>query len=58
MKIGIHIALASLLQKESVTAPIIGTTKMSHFKYAVGAYRFSRFIITINPNASQWVYDA
>lgn len=34
---GIHIALASLLQKESITAPIIGATKMSHLKDAVGA---------------------
>lgn len=33
----IHIALAWLLQKEPVTAPIIGATKMSHIEDAVGA---------------------
>jgi aryl-alcohol dehydrogenase-like predicted oxidoreductase len=32
-----HIALAWLLQKESVTAPIIGATKISHLEEAVGA---------------------
>lgn len=33
----IHIALAWLLQKEPVTAPIIGATKMSHLQDAVDA---------------------
>ncbi|WP_040950901.1 aldo/keto reductase [Gorillibacterium massiliense] len=33
----IHIALAWLLQKEPVTAPIIGATKLSHLEDAVGA---------------------
>lgn len=33
----IHIALAWLLHKEPVTAPIIGATKMSHIEDAVGA---------------------
>ncbi|AIQ35816.1 aldo/keto reductase [Paenibacillus sp. FSL R5-0345] len=33
----IHIALAWLLQKEPVTAPIIGATKTSHLEDAVGA---------------------
>ncbi|MDH6368729.1 aryl-alcohol dehydrogenase-like predicted oxidoreductase [Paenibacillus sp. PastF-3] len=33
----IHIALAWLLQKEPVTAPIIGATKMSYLEDAVGA---------------------
>lgn len=33
----VHIALAWLLQKEPVTAPIIGATKMSHLEDAVGA---------------------
>lgn len=33
----IRIALAWLLQKEPVTAPIIGATKMSHLEDAVGA---------------------
>jgi 1-deoxyxylulose-5-phosphate synthase len=33
----IHIALAWLLQKEPVTAPIIGATKISHLEDAVGA---------------------
>jgi 1-deoxyxylulose-5-phosphate synthase len=33
----IHIALAWLLQKESVTAPIIGATKTSHLEDAIGA---------------------
>ncbi|RSK53237.1 aldo/keto reductase [Bacillus canaveralius] len=33
----IHIALAWLLQKESITAPIIGATKTSHLEDAVGA---------------------
>lgn len=32
-----HIALAWLLQKEPVTAPIIGATKLSHLEDAVGA---------------------
>ncbi len=32
-----HIALAWLLQKEPVTAPIIGATKTSHLEEAVGA---------------------
>ena len=32
-----HIALAWLLQKEPVTAPIIGATKISHLDDAVGA---------------------
>ena len=32
-----HIALAWLLQKEPVTAPIIGATKISHLEDAVGA---------------------
>ncbi|KKI90464.1 oxidoreductase [Bacillus sp. SA1-12] len=33
----IHIALAWLLQKETVAAPIIGATKISHLEDAVGA---------------------
>jgi aryl-alcohol dehydrogenase-like predicted oxidoreductase len=33
----VHIALAWLLQKPSVTAPIIGATKISHLDAAVGA---------------------
>jgi aryl-alcohol dehydrogenase-like predicted oxidoreductase len=33
----IHVALAWLLQKEPVTAPIIGATKLSHLEDAVGA---------------------
>ncbi|PLT29876.1 aldo/keto reductase [Peribacillus deserti] len=33
----IHIALAWLLQKEPVTAPIIGATKISHLEDAIGA---------------------
>jgi hypothetical protein len=33
----VHIALAWLLQKQPVTAPIIGATKISHLKDAVGA---------------------
>ncbi len=33
----VHIALAWLLQKEPVTAPIIGATKISHLDDAVGA---------------------
>ena len=32
-----HIALAWLLQKKPVTAPIIGATKTSHLESAVGA---------------------
>jgi aryl-alcohol dehydrogenase-like predicted oxidoreductase len=32
-----HIALAWLLQKEPVTAPIIGATKISHLEEAIGA---------------------
>jgi aryl-alcohol dehydrogenase-like predicted oxidoreductase len=32
-----HIALAWLLQKEPVTAPIIGATKLSHLEEAAGA---------------------
>jgi aryl-alcohol dehydrogenase-like predicted oxidoreductase len=33
----VHIALAWLLQKPPVTAPIIGATKLSHLEDAVGA---------------------
>lgn len=33
----IHIALAWLLQKEPVTSPIIGATKISHLEGAIGA---------------------
>jgi aryl-alcohol dehydrogenase-like predicted oxidoreductase len=33
----VHIALAWLLQKEPVTAPIIGATKIEHLEEAVGA---------------------
>jgi aryl-alcohol dehydrogenase-like predicted oxidoreductase len=33
----VQIALAWLLQKEPVTAPIIGATKMSHLEDAVAA---------------------
>jgi 1-deoxyxylulose-5-phosphate synthase len=33
----IHIALAWLLQKEPVTAPIIGATKISHLEGAIGS---------------------
>ncbi len=32
-----HVALAWLLQKAPVTAPIIGATKISHLEEAVGA---------------------
>lgn len=34
---GVHIALAWLLQKERVAAPIVGATKVSHLEDAVGA---------------------
>ena len=34
----VHIALAWLLQKQPVTAPIIGATKISHLDDAVGAF--------------------
>jgi aryl-alcohol dehydrogenase-like predicted oxidoreductase len=40
----VHIALAWLLQKEPVTAPIVGATKISHLHDAVGA-----FDITLTP---------
>lgn len=33
----VHIALAWLLQKEPVTAPIVGATKIAHLEDAVGA---------------------
>jgi 1-deoxyxylulose-5-phosphate synthase len=33
----VHIALAWLLQKKPVTAPIIGATKITHLENAVGA---------------------
>ena len=33
----VHIALAWLLQKEPVAAPIVGATKVSHLEDAVGA---------------------
>lgn len=33
----VHVALAWLLQKEPVAAPIIGATKVSHLEDAVGA---------------------
>jgi 1-deoxyxylulose-5-phosphate synthase len=32
-----HIALAWLLQKRPVTAPIIGATKITHLEDAIGA---------------------
>ncbi len=32
-----HIALAWLLQKQPVAAPIVGATKISHLETAVGA---------------------
>ena len=40
LKLGVlrvHIALAWLLQKQPVTAPIIGATKISHLDDALGA---------------------
>jgi aryl-alcohol dehydrogenase-like predicted oxidoreductase len=33
----VHIALAWLLQKQPVTAPIVGATKISHLEDAIGA---------------------
>ena len=33
----VHIALAWLLQKQPVTAPIIGATKIAHLEAAIGA---------------------
>jgi aryl-alcohol dehydrogenase-like predicted oxidoreductase len=33
----VHIALAWLLQKKPVTAPIIGATKIEHLENAIGA---------------------
>ena len=36
----VHIALAWLLQKDPVTAPIVGATKISHLEDAVGALDF------------------
>lgn len=33
----VHIALAWLLQKEPVTAPLVGATKIAHLEDAVGA---------------------
>jgi aryl-alcohol dehydrogenase-like predicted oxidoreductase len=33
----VHIALAWLLQKQPITAPIIGATKIAHLEDAVGA---------------------
>jgi aryl-alcohol dehydrogenase-like predicted oxidoreductase len=33
----VHIALAWLLQKKPVTAPIIGATKITHLEDAIGA---------------------
>ena len=41
----VHIALAWLLQKEPVTAPIIGATKLSHLDDAVGA-----LAVTLTPD--------
>lgn len=40
----VHIALAWLLQKQPVTAPIIGATKISHLEDAVGA-----LAVTLSP---------
>jgi 1-deoxyxylulose-5-phosphate synthase len=37
----VHIALAWLLQKKPVTAPIIGATKITHLEAAVGALSVS-----------------
>jgi aryl-alcohol dehydrogenase-like predicted oxidoreductase len=36
-----HVALAWLLQKQPVTAPIIGATKTTHLEVAVGALSVS-----------------
>lgn len=36
-----HIALAWLLQKDPVTAPIVGATKIAHLEEAVGALALS-----------------
>ena len=33
----VHVALAWLLQKEPVAAPIVGATKIAHLEDAVGA---------------------
>lgn len=35
----VHVALAWLLQKAPVTAPIVGATKISHLEDAVGAFQ-------------------
>jgi aryl-alcohol dehydrogenase-like predicted oxidoreductase len=44
-----HIALAWLLQKESVTAPIVGATKIAHLEEAVGA-------LSVNLTAEEVAY--
>jgi 1-deoxyxylulose-5-phosphate synthase len=36
----VHIVLAWLLQKQLVTAPIVGATKIKHLEDAVGALSF------------------
>ncbi|WMT43113.1 aldo/keto reductase [Paenibacillus sp. D2_2] len=48
----IHIALAWLLQKQPVTAPIIGVTKISQLEDAVGALS-----VTLTPEEIAWLEE-
>jgi aryl-alcohol dehydrogenase-like predicted oxidoreductase len=47
-----HVALAWLLQKESVTAPIIGATKVAHLEEAVGA-----LAVTLTPEEAAYLEE-
>jgi len=46
----VHIALAWLLQKTPVAAPIVGATKIAHLDDAVGA-----FSVTLTPEEMRWL---
>ncbi len=48
----VHIALAWLLQKKPVTAPIVGATKIAHLEEAVGALS-----VTLTPEDVAWLEE-
>ncbi len=47
-----HIALAWLLQKEPITAPIIGATKIEHLEDALGA-----LLLKLTPEEAAWLEE-
>jgi 1-deoxyxylulose-5-phosphate synthase len=48
----VHIALAWLLQKQPVTAPIIGATKITHLEDAVGALSVQLTHLSRSPSST------